>query len=303
MANGSFFPIMDESATGRKKLILTTVNDEQESVQIDLYRGKGKSLENASYLGSLIIEDIEEAKRGDPEIELIMGIDPEGNLNASAGDVKTGKHQTLSVSLEALSEEESYDFPEFELDETLEPEPEPEPEFEEEPELEGESFGVPDYEEEEEGKTVYEEESYEQPRRIRPLLLVGFIILGLIIIGLIAFLFFRSFQGEEVPPLESKAEKTEQVAEADSSAEKKAEGTAGTEEQGGEQTGSGAETQKKTAEAGDGVWYTIRPGDTLWDISSSFYRTPWLFNMLARVNDIEDPDLIYAGDEIFIPER
>ena len=49
--------------------------------------------------------------------------------------------------------------------------------------------------------------------------------------------------------------------------------------------------------------YTVKRGDTLWDISSTYYRNPWLFPVIARANDIENPDLIIAGARIFIPEQ
>jgi nucleoid-associated protein YgaU len=51
-----------------------------------------------------------------------------------------------------------------------------------------------------------------------------------------------------------------------------------------------------------GVTYRIRKGDTLWDISSTYYRNPWLYPRLARANSIKNPDLILAGAKIFIPE-
>ncbi|MFW5747702.1 MAG: LysM peptidoglycan-binding domain-containing protein, partial [bacterium] len=51
-----------------------------------------------------------------------------------------------------------------------------------------------------------------------------------------------------------------------------------------------------------GAWYWIKRGDTLWDLSASFYRTPWHYGIIARWNGIENPDLIYTDSKIFIPE-
>ena len=48
--------------------------------------------------------------------------------------------------------------------------------------------------------------------------------------------------------------------------------------------------------------YRIRKGDTLWDISATYYRNPWLYLRLARANSIRNPDLIFAGEKLFIPE-
>ena len=52
-----------------------------------------------------------------------------------------------------------------------------------------------------------------------------------------------------------------------------------------------------------GVWYKIRWGDTLWEISSSFYDNPWLYDQIAEENEIRNPDVIYAENSIFIPKK
>jgi nucleoid-associated protein YgaU len=52
-----------------------------------------------------------------------------------------------------------------------------------------------------------------------------------------------------------------------------------------------------------GVVYQVRWGDTLWDLSLSFYRTPWLYGKIAKANRIKNPNLIFAHSQIYIPER
>ena len=49
--------------------------------------------------------------------------------------------------------------------------------------------------------------------------------------------------------------------------------------------------------------YTVVKGDTLWDISATYYRNPWLYPKLAAANSIKNPDLIFAGTRITIPEN
>jgi molecular chaperone DnaK (HSP70) len=84
IADGTFYPVLDEGTNEKKRLVLTTVKDKQENVQIDLYRSSDGSLEEADYVGSLVIENITPAPSGEPEVEVILGIDEEDTLGLRA---------------------------------------------------------------------------------------------------------------------------------------------------------------------------------------------------------------------------
>ena len=312
IANRSYFPIIEERPEQKKRLVLTTVNDDQSSVQIDLYRGDGKELQNALYIGSLIIDNIEPASKGDPEVELILGIDQEKNLTATAADVSSGEKQSLSVSLDALEEDNLYDIPDFDIDTTIDEE------FIEETEEDGEEE---EYEEEPEEEMFAESAVIAEPierevRRSNPWLIVGLVILGLIILGIAGFFIYRGLSGEEIPPLLARGGDQEVVAEEDGEPAE-IEEPAPAEEPEAEEPVPAEEPPSAAAEeppsesppaAGaepevlGGAWYWIKRGDTLWDLSASFYRTPWRYGIIARWNGIENPDLIYADSKIFIPE-
>ncbi|MEE8440990.1 MAG: hypothetical protein V3S41_04650, partial [Spirochaetia bacterium] len=85
------------------------------SVKIDLYRGADEGMENAQYIGSLMIESIEAADKGQPDIALLLGVDESDNLNATATDKNSGEYQSLSVSLESIEQGGGFDPPDFEL--------------------------------------------------------------------------------------------------------------------------------------------------------------------------------------------
>lgn len=48
--------------------------------------------------------------------------------------------------------------------------------------------------------------------------------------------------------------------------------------------------------------YTIKRGDTLWDISNTFYKDPFLWPFIWKANPyITNPDLIYPGNKLAMP--
>jgi LysM repeat protein len=75
----------------------------------------------------------------------------------------------------------------------------------------------------------------------------------------------------------------------------------------GTQTAPAGEKTEPTVEqaspaAEEITTYTIKQGDTLWDIANAFLKDPFLWPFIWKANpDITNPDLIYAGNKLSIP--
>ncbi len=48
------------------------------------------------------------------------------------------------------------------------------------------------------------------------------------------------------------------------------------------------------------ILYTVRYGDTMWDISENYLSKPFRYLELAQSSDINDPNLIHPGEQIKI---
>jgi len=294
LADGSFYPVLSEDDRIRKKLVLTTARDNQETVQIDLYRGEAEVAEETDYIGTLMIENIRPAPMKEPEVEVVLGVDEQGNLEATASDALTGESQSLSVSLQSLSQGPA-EYPQFEV----EREGAERDDFEESL-LTGETYPI--------SASDRRKEHLHKKRR-NPLLLVGFVILSLILIAAIAFVVFKAIGGTPIPPLFAGKQETPPAEQA--RAVEEAQREEPTAEPPAEQATAVSEAAEQTTavSAGEavgtagGLWYEIKWGDTLWDIAATYYRNPWLYPKIAKANRITNPDLIFAGTRLFIPEN
>lgn len=301
IADGSYYPVLAEGFTGTKRLTLTTVKDRQDRVQIDLYRGDGHTLENAQYIGSLIIERIPPAAQGEPEIELVIGLDAGGELTAEASDRSTGESQTFSIGMRALEAGETYEVPEFAVAaEAQEAQPDAGPGLEDLPSgrtesidevpLTGDAYPVSGVD------RRREHLRHRAPRRRRnTVVTVLLVVLAIALLAALGYVVYRldwgppitSFSSLFCPPATVAAEPAAPAAAAAPAAPEPA---------------APEEPAAATASGGE-VTYRVKRGDTLWDLSSTYYRNPWLYPVIARANRIKNPDLIIAGARIVIPER
>ncbi len=302
LADGSFYSVLEEDFTGRKKLVVTTARDNQDSVQIDLYRGSQEGAE--AFIGSLTLEGLQPAPKREPEIELQVGLDASGNLEAVATDPLSGEKQSLSVSLPAAGGESS-SLEELDLEGETLARPAPRREAVAETRLAGETYPV--------GAADRRKEALER-RRPSLLAVIGFVLLGLLVLAGAAYLIYRLLDGEPIPRLFGGRESTlsQEPAAPKPTAPPPVAAPAPVPAPAppAEKPAAVAKPAAKPAEAPpaqpaptDGTWYRIVWGDTLWDLAGTYYRNPWLYPRLAKANKIANPDLIIAGHRLFIPKK
>ncbi|MFP3042388.1 LysM peptidoglycan-binding domain-containing protein [Treponema primitia] len=342
VANGEFYPIMEENSPIKKRLILTTVHDNQKSVQIDLYNSFAKTMADALYVGSLVVENLKPRSKGEPSIEMVLSSNAAGEISADAVDLDTsvnGEKQHLSVSLTSMEEDGvDEEIPEFELDSGEHP-----------------PRGLYD-----KASSLHKDDEKKSPPWV---LAAVAVILLLVVCGVLYFFFFNdtgiairtgrsrtavsaqetSVQtapatpdpAAEAVPSQPPATPTQDPSTIAALTAEAVSGSSATpapstiaKEAASIPVISASQQQPKAAAPGaipraartrtpapvasyrvpqtiprGGAPYKIRWGDTLWDISEAFYRNPWLYPRIARFNKIRNPNLIISGTTIRIPPR
>jgi len=331
VANGDFYPIVDENSPVKKRLVLTTVHDSQDSVQIDLFRSISKSMLDAQYIGSLVVEDIRPCKKGEASIEMIIFAADDGNITAEAYDMEAdpeSDHHILNVSLKTMDTfTRPEDFPDFDVDE-----------------------------EPQEVNHQYEKARHtEKTERKFPWAIMA--VAALLVIAAIAVLWFfllRDNGGFAVtgngsnnteqapahagpppaepappappPPAPPPPPPPQPVQQVQPPAAPETVAMPATPEPPpvvisppviqapAVPPAAPVQTIRRERPPApvlshrvpavippNGVVYQIRWGDTLWDIAAAFYRDPLQYPRIARHNNIRDPNLILAGFNVRIP--
>jgi len=310
IANGEFYPLVEENSSIKKRLILTTVHDNQPSVQVDLFRSPVNDMSDAQYIGTVVVENIKPKPKGEPSIEMVISSDSDGNIVADAIDLDTnasGEHYVLTVSLKSMDDSaRDDDLPDFEMESNEEP---PSGLYQHAVQIRREKKPFPKW--------------------------IIILIAAVLLLGLLAgWLFFlggldtvRSMLKKPVvvqpavqpvpePAIQPQPEPVISETAPSASVEPVVQLVPPTPVI---QAPVSPPAQRPARTGGrnppvasynvpqviprEGVNYRIRWGDTLWDISEAFYRDPWLYPRIARHNNISNPNLIISGRTIRVPPR
>ena len=115
LADGSFYPILEEGIPQSKIIELTTVRDDQTTVQLDLYRSSSDNMEDAEYVDTLLVENLLPRPKETPTLNLKIELDTENVLSASIEDCESGESSTTKVSLVKLETSERTIVPDFSM--------------------------------------------------------------------------------------------------------------------------------------------------------------------------------------------
>ena len=115
LADGSFYPVMEEGQPFSKKLELTTVRDDQTTVHLDLYRSATGSMEDAEYVDTLVVENLVPHPKQEHSLNLNIKLDENNMLSAEIDDPETGAISNSKVSLITLKKEELAVEPDYNL--------------------------------------------------------------------------------------------------------------------------------------------------------------------------------------------
>lgn len=103
LADGTFYPILEDGKPEKKNISLTTVKDNQTIVHVDLFRSPTGTMQDAQYIDTLEIDNLNPHTNGEPSLNFDIELGEDGSLSAAIDDPETGTQASRQVSLSALA--------------------------------------------------------------------------------------------------------------------------------------------------------------------------------------------------------
>ncbi len=266
--NDKFLPVINENENKIKKVVLTTVRDNQEKTIIELYEGDSDNCINNEYLGKLVIPIKRSTIKGDPAIEVHLRLDQDGILYAKAWDIDSGEQSEIQI--------------EHTLQKTILHETNDKAVF----------TGIDDTATRVEGMS--DDYYLKKGNLLRNILLIIALLILLILLGIGIFFGIKYLRAKALEKKSTTIEKKLEVKKEPEIIDT----TPDTEKEKVEEKKEITGIKKVEGSQHYIVW-----GDNLWNICKKYYNDPWYYPALAEANNIKIPRLIYAGTYITIPPK
>ena len=117
LADGSFYPIMEDGVPQKKLMELTTVQDNQTTASIDLYRSESGTMEDAEYVDTVEISELVPHPGGEASMSFTIQLDENNMLSAEVVDPESGKTSATKADLVNLPSEKRNSVPDYTLSE------------------------------------------------------------------------------------------------------------------------------------------------------------------------------------------
>lgn len=300
LADGSFFPVMEEGKQQTKQLELTTANNNQTCVMVDLYRSETSSMDDAEYIDTLKIENLVEHPDGEPSLAFSISLDENNQLTANIQDPETGAGATSdsSLSLVKRSDDELFTTDDYTIEESTN--------FIPSGEEEGPISFQGLYDKETEmGEAGFHEEKTSKKSKLYVRICLICAIICIIATLILIFLVPVKMDKKNTDQIQDDQITLSELEQPQTEVEAKKEEPKAPQAKDNEivviKQADKVEPSPVAKVSGKDVKYKLKWGDTLWDIASTYYKNPWKYKKIAAHNNIKNPDHIISGTVIVIP--
>ena len=110
LADGSFYPVLEDNKPSEKRLELTTAHNNQTKVMVDLYRSATCSMDDAEYVDSLQIENLVARPNGETDIKFSVSLIYDKEHQKYMDDIAS-RRKTLVSTGDRSAKIRTYNFP------------------------------------------------------------------------------------------------------------------------------------------------------------------------------------------------